>query len=203
MGGNAIMKDRVVYIFTLLVCALSSCQQAQDIKAFTEANYRLEGVEDVKINGVDLEDRMLMKRNISQGERDSLLLALTTNQLRVNASLGLQVMLPEPSADRTLTVTSLTWLLQVEGEDALTGTIEETMVLREGLNTIPIDTPVLLTEDNGQPNYAGLSRIINLLSQNKDIRQHIVFMIKPTVKTPLGNVETPNFITVSKPAASS
>lgn len=202
MGDKSTMGKSIIFLFTLLVGALASCQQAQDIKAFTEANYKLEGVEDVKINGVDLEERMLMNRSISPAERDSLLLALTTNQLRVNANLGLQVMLPESSADRSLTVTSLKWLLQVEGEEALTGTIGETMVLREGLNIIPIDTPVLLTEDDGQPNYAGLSRIINLLSQNRDIRQHITFMIKPTLKTPLGNVETPNYITVSRPASS-
>ncbi|QCR25041.1 hypothetical protein C1N53_11860 [Pontibacter sp. SGAir0037] len=178
------------------------CRQAQDIKAFTEATYRLESVEDVQLNGVDMEQRLQTGQRLTATERDSLLLTLTTDRLRLSARLSLHVALQEPGEDRSLTVTSLRWLLQVDGDDALTGIVEETMVLQEGLNTIPINTPVLLTQEEGQPNYAGLNRLITLIAQQGDIRQNITFKIKPTVKTPVGNIEAPNYITVSKPAGS-
>jgi hypothetical protein len=196
-----LMKYIAIIFFWISV--LSSCNQVQDIKAFTEASYRLQGVEDVRLNGVDIHERLVTQQHITQTERDSLLLVLTTDRLRLNATLGLHVALQDASEERSLTVTKLQWLLQVNGEDALTGTVDTTMILREGLNTIPVETPVLLTQDNGQPNYAGLSRLVNLIAQGGDIKQSITFEIKPTIKTPVGNIESPNFITVSKPRVES
>lgn len=179
---------------------LLSCKQAQDIKAFTEATYRLQKVEDVKLNGLDLEERLQTKKNLSFSEQDSLLNALTSNKLQVSAVMVLHVELQNSSEERTLTLAKLKWLLSVNGEEALTGTIDKQIVLRQGLNTIPFTTPVQLTEYDGQPNYTGLSRLITLIGQKQNIRQHVTFQIKPTIKTPVGNIESPKFITVMRPA---
>ncbi|MCC9134996.1 hypothetical protein ACFSKU_19125 [Pontibacter silvestris] len=192
-----------ISIFTALLTMtvlLFSCKQAQDIKAFTEANYSLQGVEDVKLNGIDLEDRLQTKRNLSYNEQDSLLNAITNNSLQVSAVMALYVDLQDQTEERALTLTKLKWLLLVNGEEALTGTINRDIVLQDGLNTVPFNTPVQLTENDGQPNYTGLSRLITLIGQQRDIRQHVTFQIKPTVQTPVGNIESPSFITVMKPA---
>ncbi|MCC9166806.1 hypothetical protein [Pontibacter harenae] len=192
-------KQLYLVLVLLLIFAGHGCKQVQDIKAFTEANYRLEGVENVKLNGVDLDKRLQTEQGLSTSERDSLLTAVTTNRLQMGAILLLRVELPDANQDSKLTLTKLQWLLLIDGKEAMTGTVDETMVLEEGLNTLPIQTPVQLTEVDGQPNYEGLNRIINLVSRNANLKQHITFQIKPTVKTPVGNITAPNYITVSKP----
>ncbi|TXK52417.1 hypothetical protein FVR03_01485 [Pontibacter qinzhouensis] len=181
------------------VCLLAACQQAQTIKAFTEADYRLEGIENVKINGLSLEERAGTGRRLSNQERDDLLAAVATNNLTLDATMLLHVSLREPTGDQTLTITNMKWLILVEGQEALTGNMDQAMVLHDGLNRIPVQSPVQLTEVDGRPNYEGLSRVVNLVSSNGDIRQALTFQIKPTVKTPVGNIESPKFISVSKP----
>ncbi|MFD2245507.1 hypothetical protein [Pontibacter ruber] len=196
------MKDIIAYgLLLLLVLATFSCKQAQDIKAFTEAKYSLQGVSDVKVNDIDVEERLQAQQGLSFGERDSLLAAVTSNSLQVSSTLALHVELQDSVEDRSLTVTKLEWLLLVDEEEALTGTINETIVLQEGLNTIPIKTPVGIAVSENQQNYAGLNRLISLVSKKSDIRQHITLKIKPTIQTPVGAIESPRFITVSKPAA--
>ncbi|WP_241738962.1 hypothetical protein [Pontibacter beigongshangensis] len=178
---------------------LAGCQQAQDIKAFTAADYRLQELEEVLLNGINLQERARAGQGLTVQEHDELLAAVSTNALNLSATMVLHVSLREPTGNQRLTITSMKWLILVDGEEALTGTIEEAMVLHEGQNKIPFHTQVHLTEVDERPNYEGLSRVINLISSGGDIRQSLGFQIKPTVKTPLGNIESPQFISVSKP----
>lgn len=190
---------RVLATLALLVIGVS-CRQAQDIKAFTEASYQLQSVSDVKLNGIDIAQRLQQRRGFSHDERDSLLAAVTSNALKVSSTLALHVALQGNSnEDRSLTVTRMKWLLEVDGEEALTGTVEAPMVLQEGVNLLPVETPVGLVTSGDVPNYTGLSRLITLLGQRTDLREHVTLKIKPTVKTPVGQVESPAYITVSKP----
>lgn len=204
MYDNALKMNKVwnIALSLALLLASLSCKQAQDIKAFTEARYSLQSVKGLKLNGIDVEERIQQRRGFTHEEGDSLLASVTSNSLELSATLALHVALEEQSEEkRNLTITRLKWLLEVEGEDALTGTIEETLVLHEGLNRLSIATPVGLATDGNMPNYTGLSRLITLLGQRVDIRQHLTLKIKPTVKTPVGNIESPAFITVSKPSS--
>ena len=204
MYDNALKMNKVwnIALSLALLLAALSCKQAQDIKAFTEARYSLQSVKGIKLNGIDVEERIQQRRGFTHEEGDSLLASVTSNSLELSATLALHVALEEQSEEtRNLTITRLKWLLEMEGEDALTGTIEETMVLHEGLNRLSIATPVGLATDGNIPNYTGLSRLITLLGQRVDIRQHLTLKIKPTVKTPVGNIESPAFITVSKPSS--
>jgi hypothetical protein len=197
------MKRTIRYgLLILLVAVGYSCRQAQDIKAFTEAQYSLQGLSDIRLNGIDVEERIKTRQGFSNEERDSLLAAITSNSLWLSSTLALHVTLPDQTEEeRSLTITKLKWLLLVDGEEALKGTIHETLVLEEGLNQVPFNTPVGLAEADSQPSYTGLSRLITLLGQRSDIRQHITFRIKPTIKTPVGDIESPAYITVTKPAA--
>jgi hypothetical protein len=193
--------QRFCYLSLLvaMVWCFAGCQQAQDIKAFTEADYRLEEIEDVQLNSINLQERARAGQALTIQEHDELLAAVSTNALTLNATMVLNVSLREPTGSQSLTVTSMKWLILVDGEEALTGNIEETMVLHDGQNKIPINTLVQLTEVDERPNYEGLSRVINLISSGGDVRQSLSFQIKPTIKTPLGNIESPQYISVSKP----
>jgi len=194
-------KLRLLYSVLLAVVLLSGCKQASDLKAFTEAKYSLKEIHNLELNGVDV----MQKRSptdFTTSEGDSLLASISDNTLRANTTLYLQVQMAEPEEARQLTVTEMKWQLLVDGEQTLQGVVQEPMKLHEGLNELPIQTTVMMSEAEGMRNYEGLSKLMTLLSQKKDVRQRLTFQIKPTVQTPVGEVEVPEYITVSKPANS-
>lgn len=191
----------MLYSVLLAVVLLSGCKQASDLKAFTEAKYSLKEIHNLELNGVDV----MQKRSptdFTTSEGDSLLASISDNTLRANTTLYLQVQMAEPEEARQLTVTEMKWQLLVDGEQTLQGVVQEPMKLHEGLNELPIQTTVMMSEAEGMRNYEGLSKLMTLLSQKKDVRQRLTFQIKPTVQTPVGEVEVPEYITVSKPANS-
>ena len=110
--------------------------------------------------------------------------------------------MPEPEADRQMTITEMKWQLLVDGEETLQGVVQDTINLHEGLNELPIQTSVLMSELEGMRNYEGLSKLMTLISRKKDLRKRLTFQIKPTVQTPVGEVELPEYITVAEPANS-
>jgi hypothetical protein len=193
--------ERTVVITLFVICAFTSCKKAQDLKAFTEADYALKAVENVKLNDLDVTERKSLY-DFKPEEGDSLMQAFNSNKLRLSGILKLQVQMKEPEEMRSMQLDRLKWQLLVDGEKTLEGLVSEPMLLKNGLNTLQVNSSVTLSEIEGFPNYEGLSRLTTLLSHNSDLQKHITFRIKPTVDTPLGAVELPNYITVSKPAGS-
>ncbi|RDV16224.1 hypothetical protein DXT99_06020 [Pontibacter diazotrophicus] len=195
-------KYSFIYSLLLAVVVLfSGCKQASDLKAFTEANYSLQEVHDLQLNGVDV----MKKRgpnDFTTSEGDSLLASISNNTLRASTTLYLQVQMQEPEEVRQMTITEMKWQLLVDGEETLQGVVQEPMHLHDGLNELPIQTSVLMSEAEGMRNYEGLSKLMTLLSQKRDLRQNLIFQIKPTVQTPVGEVELPKYITVSGPRSS-
>ncbi len=188
----------------LLTLTLSGCKQADELKtlkAVSEAKYELKGVEEVKLNGVDVMDKK-GPNDFTPREGDSLLESMSDNTLQTSSVLQLNVQLPSPEEVRSLTVTQLEWQLLVDGKETLNGVVDEPMELKQGLNTIPISTPILMAEVEGIRNYEGISKIMTLMGQRQDLRKSITLQIKPTVQTPVGEVELPNYITVAKPGNS-
>ncbi|MCJ8166692.1 hypothetical protein MKJ04_17735 [Pontibacter sp. E15-1] len=183
--------------YLMVVLLLAGCKQASDLKAFTEAKYSLLGVHNLKLNGVDV----MQKRNPSDfttSEGDSLLASISDNTLQASTTLSLQVQMQEPDVARQMTITRMKWQLLVDGEETLQGEVKESLYLHEGLNELPIQTPVMMSETDGLRNYEGLSKLMTMLSLKKDFRQRLIFKIKPTVQTPVGEVELPEYIPVSQ-----
>ncbi|WP_460922528.1 hypothetical protein [Pontibacter brevis] len=192
------------YIYSLLLTMavlFTGCKQASDLKAFTEAKYSLKEVQDLQLNGVDVMKKRAA-HDFTTSEGDSLLASISDNTLRASTTLYLQVQMQEPEEVRQMTITEMKWQLLVDGEETLQGVVQEPMKLREGLNELPIHTSVTMSEPEGIRNYEGLSKLMTLISQKKDLRQNLTFQIKPTVQTPIGEIEVPRYITVSGPRSS-
>jgi hypothetical protein len=199
-----IMKNSKIgfaIVVLLLTIVSFSCKQASDLKAFTEANYKLQGIEDLRLNGVDVTDKRT-PFDFRTAEGDSLLSAFTTNNLNATTTLFLEVEMKEPEVTRSMQITNLEWQLLVDGKETLTGTVEEPLDLQNGLNELPVSSTVTLAEVEGLQNYEGFSTLTTLIAKGKDVRDRLVFRIKPTIKTPVGNVTLPDYITVGQPAGS-
>lgn len=180
-------------VFTL---GFWGCKQASDLKDFTEAKYSLQEVHNVKLNGIDVMQKH-RSSDFTTREGDSILSSISENNLQASSVLYLQVQMPNPEVSRQLTITKLKWQLLVDGEKTLDGLIEKPLELQNGLNELPIHTVVMMTEEDGMRNYEGLSKLMTLLSQKKDLRQNLTLQIKPTVQTPIGEIEVPRYISVS------
>lgn len=194
-------KINVIALVAFFALAFTSCKKARDLQAFTEADYALKDVKNVKLNELDVTERKSLY-DFKPEEGDSLMQAFNSNQLKLSGLLKLQVTMKNPEEVRSMQVDQLKWQLLVDGQKTLEGLVTEPMLLKNGLNTLQVNSSVTLSEIEGFPNYEGLSRLTTLLSQNRDLQQHITFRIKPTIDTPLGAVELPNYITVSKPSGS-
>ncbi|GAA4438229.1 hypothetical protein GCM10023188_33360 [Pontibacter saemangeumensis] len=195
--------SRLTFLFSLLLlfALATGCKQASDLKAFSEAKYSLKEMHNLELNGVDV----MQKRSpydFTTSEGDSLLASISNNTLRASTTLLLQVQMPELVTDRQMTITEMKWQLLVDGEETLQGVVQEQLDLHEGLNELPIQTSVLMSEPEGMRNYEGLSKLMTMLSLKKDLRQRLRFQIKPTVQTPVGEVELPEYITVADPSNS-
>lgn len=195
-------RERIIIaLLALVTLSITSCKKARDLKAFTEADYALHAVENVRLNDLDVTERRSLY-DFKAEEGDSLMQAFNNNKLRLSSVLQLQVTMKEPEKVRSMQVEQLKWQLLVDGQETLEGVVTEPMILNNGLNTLPVNSSITLSEVEGFQNYEGLSKLTTLLSQNRDVRQHITVRIRPTVDTPLGSIELPHYITVSKPAGS-
>jgi hypothetical protein len=186
-------------VISLIVFSMLSCRKVQDLKAFTQAQYTLEAAQNMTLNGLDVTNRKSLS-DFKAEEGDSLLQALNTNQLRLSGLLWLGIDMPEPEQVRNMKVVKLKWQLLVDGKRTLEGIITKPMLLKNGSNRVPVNSSVTLAEVDGFQNYEGFSKLTTLLSQNRDLRNYVTFRIKPTVDTPVGDIELPDFITISKPS---
>ncbi|MHA6247569.1 hypothetical protein ACXYMU_06505 [Pontibacter sp. CAU 1760] len=184
-----------------LVLMLAGCKQANDLKHFSEATYSLQSVQDLELNGVDVMEKQSLY-DFTTSEGDSLLASISDNTLQATTVLYLQVQLQETAEEPEMRITELEWQLLVDGEETLEGLVKQPLLLREGVNQLPVQTSVLMAEVEGMRNYQGLSKLMTLLSFKRDLQQRLTFRIKPTIETPVGAVALPKYITVTGPKSS-
>lgn len=184
---------------TLLLCIALfsfSCSTKSDVDAFKEAKYSLSGINEVRLNGVNLLDKK-RPEDFSFSEAAMLFTAFSDNNLSAFSSLGLNVELDQNSQDRSMTVTRLKWQLLLDGEQTLSGVVDEPVALRHGLNTINVRTPIRIADNGGKSGINNLLRLVTVFTQaDAANRPDIVLQIKPTIQTSIGPVEVPTFINV-------
>lgn len=172
-----------------------ACSTKKDVDAFKDAKYDLAGIEALNVNGISMLDKKGAD-DFSFGEAAMLFSAFSDNNLAATSTLGLNVVLPEGSEDRMMTVTQLKWQLLVDGKQALSGLVGEPIELKNGLNTITVKTPIILTEENGRVDYNSVLQLTTLLNKEASNRPPVVLQIKPTIVTSVGPVELPSFINI-------
>jgi len=186
--------------YTLVLALLLlgfACKTRSDIEAFKEADYSLQNVERVEVNGVNLLD-IKNARDLSFNDAARLFSAFSENDLNAVSTIGLNVALGEGREERTMTVTQLKWQLLVDDEQAVSGLVDEPVELKNGLNVITVNTPLQLAEVNGRPDLNNLLQLATLLNQDKADRPKITLQIKPTILTSVGPFEVPAFINIKK-----
>lgn len=185
------------YALVLALLLLSfACKTKNDVEAFKEAEYSLAGVDSLMLNGINLLNKK-GPQDFSFNDASRLFSAFSDNSLQATSTLGLNVQLPEGSEDRTMTVTQLKWQLLVGEEQALSGIVSEPVELRNGLNTITVNSPLQLAADaKGNTDLSSLLRLATMLNQKDPNAPRLSLQIKPTIQTSIGPVELPAYIKV-------
>ncbi|MBF9254167.1 hypothetical protein I2I11_12755 [Pontibacter sp. 172403-2] len=174
-----------------------ACKTKNDIDAFKEAEYSLESIDEVRVNGINMLDKK-GAQDFSMADATALFMAFSDNSLQAKSTLGLNVNLGEGNEDRTMTVTQLKWQLLVDEQEAVSGIVQEPVELKNGLNTITVNTPLKFAEVNGGADLNNLLRLTTLLNSEKEKRPDVILQIKPTIQTSVGPVELPSFINIKK-----
>ncbi len=194
------IKNRVFKYALLVHLALFgfACSTKNDVEAFKEAKYSLAGIDEMRVNGINLLNKKRAE-DFSFSDAAVLFSAISDNKLSAFSKIGLNVELDEQSKERSMTVTQLKWQLLVDGQHTLSGLVNEPVELHNGLNTIAINTPILLTQENGKTDFNKILRLATMLSQeDKENRPAVSLQIKPTIRTSVGPIEIPGFISVTK-----
>ncbi|MCC9135002.1 hypothetical protein ACFSKU_19085 [Pontibacter silvestris] len=185
-----------VIVFMLLMFSVA-CSTKNDIEAFKEADYSLESLDEVRVNGINLLE-IKNSKDFSFGEAAALISAFSDNKLNATSTLGLNVSLDESSKDRTMTVTQLKWQLLLDDQQTLSGLVSEPVELHDGLNTITVKTPVTFSEESGGASLNNLLRLATMLNKEEGQRPKVTLQIKPTIATSVGPLEIPRFINIKE-----
>ncbi|GAA4438219.1 hypothetical protein GCM10023188_33320 [Pontibacter saemangeumensis] len=190
------MKHKIANYTLVLALLLVSfaCKTRSDVEAFKEADYKLQSVDRVEVNGVNFLKKGVQDFSFNDAAR--LFSAFSDNSLKAVSTIGLNVALGEGHEERTMTVTQLKWQLLVDNEQAVSGLVTEPVELKNGLNIITVSSPLKLTEVNGSPDLNSLLQLASLLNQDKSNRPSITLQIKPTILTSVGPFEVPAFINI-------
>ncbi len=181
-----------------LVVLTFSCKTKDDLEAFKEAKYSLAGINEIKLNGINLLEKK-RPEDFSFSEAAILFTAFSENDLRASSNLGLNVELEEGSQDRAMKVTQLKWQLLMDGKHVLNGIVSEPVELKHGLNTISVSSPVTFAAENGQPSLNSLLRLVAVVAEkDKTKRPNLTLQIKPTIQTSVGPFELPAFINIKQ-----
>ncbi len=182
----------------MLAAFTFSCKTKDDLQAFKEAKYSLAGINEVKLNGINLLEKK-RPEDFSFSEAAILFTAFSENELSASSNLGLNVELGEGSEESSMTVTQLKWQLLMDGKHVLNGIVNEPVELHHGLNTISVRTPVTFAAENGKPSLNSLLRLVSVVSeQDKAKRPNLTLQIKPTIQTSVGPFELPAFINIKQ-----
>ncbi|WP_299820431.1 hypothetical protein [uncultured Pontibacter sp.] len=188
------IKLRNYLLVLVLLVAGAACKTKDDFDAFKAAEYSLKGIDEVRVNGINLLEKKRAE-DFSFSEAAVLFSAFSENKLNATTTLNLNVELGEDNKDRTMTVTQLKWQMLVNNEKALSGVIQEAIQLKNGLNTIKVSSPLAVAQESGGTSLNSLLRMATLLNQEKGKAQ-VQLQIKPTIETSVGPVELPAFINI-------
>lgn len=190
------IKFKHYFWVLLFLVAGTACSTKDDFEAFKEADYTLQGVDEMRVNGINLLEKKRAE-DFSFSDAAILFSALSENKLSATSTLKLNVALGEEHRSRTMTVTQLKWQMLVNNEKALSGVINEAIQLKDGLNTLTVSSPLALAQENGNTSLNSLLRMATLISQDKE-KAKVQLQIKPTVQTSVGPLELPAFINIIK-----
>lgn len=202
------MKSRLyiaILTFALSAVFMSSCKTLNQIKDtltnLQRLQFKLDNVTGFRVAGVNLSGISSVS---DLSVMDGIKLTKAFAEKRLPAQFVLNVAANNPndgtggSKQSTATLSSLDWKLYIDGKETIAGDINKDIVIpgTGKSEIIPLTMNIDLYKFFGDKSYEDLINLALALGGQEGSAARLKLDALPTVKTPIGNINYPNRITI-------
>ena len=184
----------VVVAAAAIALSLAACASARGILALRQVDFSIDRVASVRLAGVPL-DRI--RSAAEMGVLDAGRIAAAVMRRQIPLEFDLHVLGRNPAENRTTArLTRLRWILDLNGRETVSGTLDTTYALAPGTET-DVRVPVRL--DLAQFSRESAADVLGLalgLAGIGSRRTEVALRAVPTIETPLGPIQYPGAITI-------
>ena len=189
------------YLSLLILPLLAGCTTLQQIAAMRQVEFRLNGVDSIRLAGVEVRSqRELDDFTALDAARLSVAFLEGRLPLALRAQVGAENPASNSSSARFL---RMDWTLRLQGLDTVSGRVDRELLLEPGH---PAEIPVQIELDLVQffekslPEFAELVGGLSGLGTEPTL---IELMVRPTIETPLGPMAFPEPVRVVRKSSGS
>lgn len=177
----------------LVAGGLLSCQTLREVATLKDVQFRLDRASDARLAGVDL-DEIRSYQDLRGADVARLAASVSEGELPLSFTLHVEAENPSSnSVDARLT--KMDWTLLLDEQETVSGVFDREVVLPPGTpKDVPVDLRLDLIEFFDQ-NLQGLVDLASAVS-GEGPPTNVQLRVRPTVRTPLGEMKYPNPITV-------
>jgi len=180
-------------LLVVIAGGLVSCQALREVSNLRNVRFRIDRASDARLAGVQL--REIQSYEDLRGA-DVARLAASVSGGELPLSFTLHVEAENPSSNSVnARLTKMDWTLLLDEQETISGVFDREVVLRPGT---PEDVPVGITLDLIEFFDQNLRGLVDLASAvgGEGPPSNVQLRVRPTVRTPLGEMKYPNPITV-------
>ncbi|MER3328948.1 MAG: hypothetical protein RIF34_05160 [Candidatus Kapaibacterium sp.] len=202
------MNKRIYFTALTLVVAtlfLSSCktlnQFADSLNNLQRLEFKLDNVNNFQLAGVNLSNVNSVK-DISIMDGIKLTRAFSEKRLPAQFILNVDAKNPNDGKGGTkqsaATLSSFDWKLYIDDKETIAGNINKDFVIpgTGSSETIPLVMNIDLYQFFGNKGYEDMINLALAIGGQSGSASRLKLDARPTVKTPLGNINYPNRITI-------
>ncbi len=194
------MRTKILFITLILALSFSSCSLVKQMTNISRLKFKLNGVSDFKLSGINLSNRMSIK-DFNVFDSAQLLNNFAKGTLPVSFVLNIEAHNPNDGGGyprQDLDIVDFKWNLIIDDVETISGNIARPIsVPGTGETTIfPITIELDLYKffrERGFDNIINLALAIG--GKNPNLSK-IVLKAQPTIQTPLGKIKYPGEIVV-------
>ncbi|TNE35137.1 hypothetical protein EP342_02080 [bacterium] len=202
------MKNRIYFtaiIFVVATFFFTSCKTLNQIKDsvinLQRLEFKLDNVNNFRLAGVDLSK---IKSVSDLSVMDGIKLTKAFAEKKLPAQFVLNVAANNPndgtggSKQSAATLTSLDWKLYIDNKETIAGNINKEIVIpgTGQSETIPLVMNIDLYQFFGNKGYEDIINLALAIGGQGGSASRLKLDALPTVKTPIGNINYPNRITI-------
>jgi len=192
---NARFPSYYLRILTLLVLVggLVSCQSLREVANLKDVRFRIDRATDAQLAGIRLGE---VQSYDDLGGADVARLAAAVSRGELPLSFRLHVEAENPASNSVnARLTKMDWTLLLDEQETISGVFDREVVLRPGSpEDVPVDIKLDLVKFFDQ-NLQGMVDLATAIGGDGP-PSNVQLRMRPTVRTPLGEMKYPNPITV-------
>lgn len=181
-----------------IALSFAACATARGILALRQVEFSVDRVASVRLAGVPL-DRIRSAADV--GVLDAGRIAAAVMRRQIPLEFDLHVLGRNPAENRTTArLTRLQWILDLNGRETVSGTLDTTYTFAPGAETdvrVPVRLDLAQFSQESAADVLGLALGLAGLGSR---RTEIALRAIPTIDTPLGPIQYPGTITIVRRA---